>query len=83
VALTKIRLYVRPKYLKGCCRKMTSELPSSAVGFTISPSPEARKLVGTEKRTGENKLFSSADEKQARKWYRLSLSFWLHWLTVR
>jgi hypothetical protein len=37
---------------------MTSELPSSAVGITISPTPEGRKLVGTKERIGEKKLFA-------------------------
>jgi len=38
---------------------MTSELPSSAEGITISPTPEGRKLVGTKEKLGERKLFSS------------------------
>ena len=41
---------------------MTSELPSSAGGFTLSPAPEARKFVGTKKRIRENELSGSAKE---------------------
>lgn len=41
---------------------MTSELPSSAGGLTISPSPEARKLLGTEERRIENEFPCSAEE---------------------
>ncbi len=41
---------------------MTSELPSRAGGLTISPSPEARKLLGTEGRTIENLLSGSTEE---------------------
>jgi len=43
---------------------MTSELPSSAVGITISPTPEGRKLVGTKEILCEKKLFSSVEEKK-------------------
>lgn len=56
--LTKVWLCVRPKNLKGCCNLMTSELPFSKRGVTISPFPNGRKLDGTRTNASQKKSFS-------------------------
>jgi hypothetical protein len=53
---------------------MTPELPSSAGALTISPSPETRKLLGTEERRIENEFPCSA-EKTSSKMVQVKLEF--------
>jgi len=41
---------------------MASELPSSEMGFTTSPSPNGRKLAGKRKSISASELFSTSTE---------------------